>query len=110
MSEEKAAAKPVMGAPYRGPRVDRGKPENLPPQAKARLHSQWDRCETHYQHVWRFEVEGEPPTEDEYSTYTDECNGFTSDNLGVKYYFRDGELTIMAKTSDDSSKAEELKV
>ena len=93
-----ASTKPVMGSPYRGPRVDRGKPDNLPPQAKARLHSQWDRCRESYQDAWRFELEGEPPTEDEYESYTEQCDGFVPGNYGTKIYVRDGELTIMQRT------------
>ena len=78
--------------------MQRAIPAALPQQAAARLHSQWARCETHYQHVWRFELDGEPPDDDEVQSYIDACQGMPAQHEAMKVYIRDGKLTIMVRT------------
>ena len=78
--------------------MQRAVPSALPQQAKARLHSQWARCAEHYQHVWRFVLDGEPPDDDELQSYIDACQGMPGSYAAMKVYIRDGELTIMVRT------------
>ena len=78
--------------------MQRAIPAALPQQAEARLHSQWARCETYYQHVWRFELDGEPPDDDEVQSYIDACDGMPAQWEAMKTLVLDGELTIMVRT------------
>lgn len=86
--------------------MTRDTPANLPPQAKARQHSQWVRCETYYQHVWRFELDGEPPDDDDVQSYIDACAGMPAQREAMKVYIRDGELAIMVRPFQVGTKSQ----